>query len=277
MRHKNIVQLQGWCHEHEQLLLVYEYMPNGSLDGYIGRRFLDWNTRYKILTGLASALLYLHEQCGHPIVHRDVKPNNVMLDSDFNAHLGDFGLARLLRSDSAVTTMLAGTPGYLAPEVAYTGKAAPESDVYSFGMVVIEVVTGQRSRGIFEENSLLDYVWSLHGRKTLLEGVDRKLEGKYDEQQVKRTLLVGLACLHPDTKSRPTIRKVEQIFLNPDEPLMEVPESRPNAIFVPLSSSASTTRSATDFGSKRDDLLLQSTPEEMVLDEIVVHHEDSDI
>ncbi|KAJ6862281.1 hypothetical protein NC652_039195 [Populus alba x Populus x berolinensis] len=224
-----------------------------------------------------QALHYLHEQCGHPIVHRDVKPNNVMLDSDFNARLGDFGLARLLSSDSAVTTMLSGTPGYLAPEVAYTGKAAPESDVYSFGMVVIEVVTGQRSRGIFEENSLLDYVWSSHGRKTLLEGVDRKLEGKYDEQQVKRTLLVGLACLHPDTKSRPTIRKVEQIFLNPDEPLMEVPESRPDAIFVPLSSSSSTTRSATDFGSKSDDdVLLQSTPEEMVLDEIVVHHEDSD-
>ncbi|KAG6740348.1 hypothetical protein POTOM_055795 [Populus tomentosa] len=216
-------------------------------------------------------------QCGHPIVHRDVKPNNVMLDSDFNARLGDFGLARLLSSDSAVTTMLSGTPGYLAPEVAYTGKAAPESDVYSFGMVVIEVVTGQRSRGIFEQNSLLDYVWSSHGRKTLLEDVDRKLEGKYDEQQVKRTLLVGLACLHPDTKSRPTIRKVEQIFLNPDEPLMEVPESRPDAIFVPLSSSASTTRSATDFGSKSDDdVLLQSTPEEMVLDEIVVHQEDSD-
>nr|TKS11067.1 putative L-type lectin-domain containing receptor kinase S.5 [Populus alba] len=225
-----------------------------------------------------QALLYLHEQCGHPIVHRDVKPNNVMLDSDFNARLGDFGLARLLSSDSAVTTMLAGTPGYLAPEVAYTGKAAPESDVYSFGMVVIEVVTGQRSRGIFEENRLLDYVWSSHGRKTLLEGVDRKLEGKYDEQQVKRTLLVGLACLHPDAKTRPTIRKVEQIFLNPDEPLMEVPEWRPNAFFVPLSSSASTTRSATDFGSKSDDdVLLQSTPEEMVLDEIVVHHEDSDI
>ncbi|KAG6739296.1 hypothetical protein POTOM_056888 [Populus tomentosa] len=152
------------------------------------------------------------------------------------------------------------------------GVCGTRTQATSFGLRI----HAQR-RGILEENSLLDYVWSLHGRKTLLEGVDRKLEGKCDEQQVKRTLLVGLACLHPDTKSRPTIRKVEQIFLNPDEPLMEVPESRPNAIFVPLSSSASTTRSATDFGSKSDDVLLQPTPEEMVLDEIAVHHEDSDI
>ena len=93
-----------------------------------------------LLTWLASALLFLHEDSGNPVVHRDVKPNNVMLDEDFNAHLGDFGLARLLQNDASVTTMLAGTPGYLAPEVGFTGKSTPESDVYSFGMVVIEVV-----------------------------------------------------------------------------------------------------------------------------------------
>ncbi|XWS72657.1 hypothetical protein CRYUN_Cryun02cG0059200 [Craigia yunnanensis] len=109
LRHKNIVQLQGWCHEGEHLLLVYEYMPNGNLDRYIGRRSLDWETKFKILTGLASALLYLHEDSGTPVVHRDVKPSNVTLDEDFNAHLGDFWLARLLQNDASVTTMLAGT------------------------------------------------------------------------------------------------------------------------------------------------------------------------
>ncbi|GLT43620.1 hypothetical protein SLA2020_175580 [Shorea laevis] len=96
-------------------------MSNASLDQYIGKRPLDWETRYKTLTGLASALLYLHEESGSPVVHRDVKPNNVMLDAHFNAHLGDFGLARLLQNNDSVTTMLAGTSRYLAPVVGFAG------------------------------------------------------------------------------------------------------------------------------------------------------------
>ncbi|XVE97436.1 hypothetical protein REPUB_Repub03eG0019400 [Reevesia pubescens] len=269
LRHKNIVQLQGWCHEGEHLLLVYEYMPNGSLDRYIGKRCLDWETRFKILTGLASALLYLHEDSGNPVVHRDVKPNNVMLDEDFNAHLGDFGLARLLQNEASVTTMLAGTPGYLDPEVGFIGKSTPESDVYSFGMVVIEVVCGRRSKGFMEENSLVDYVWNSYGQNELLECVDRQLEGKFDEEQVKRTLKVGLACLHPDSTQRPKIRKAVQIFLNSDEPLMDLPESRPSSIHVSVSSFASTTRS---IGSKSAPELLspESSPESHQPNEIVI-------
>ncbi|KAK2985436.1 hypothetical protein RJ640_021140 [Escallonia rubra] len=247
LKHKNLVQLQGWCHDREQLLLVYDYMPNGSLDHFIGKNILDWKTRYDILMGLASVLVYLHEECGSPVVHRDVKPNNVMLDSNYNAHLGDFGLARLLQNDTSVTTMVAGTPGYLAPEVSYTGRATPESDVYSFGMVVLEVVCGKRSRGIMDENSLVDFVWSLYENGTLLKCVDQRLQGNYDEEQVKRTLTLGLACLHPDYLFRPRMRKVVQIFMNPNEPLMNLPESRPSAVSVSLySSSASST---TDFAS----------------------------
>ncbi|XP_056174622.1 L-type lectin-domain containing receptor kinase IX.1-like [Syzygium oleosum] len=241
MRHKNIVQLQGWCHEGEQLLLVYPYMANGSLDHYIGKQSLSWETRYEILIGLASALLYLHEECGNPVVHRDVKPNNVMLDSNYNAYLGDFGLARLLQNNSSVTTMLAGTPGYLAPEAAYSGKATPELDVYSFGMVVLEVVSGRRSNGIMEENNLVDHVWSLYGGGSLLECVDGQMEGQFEDEQVKRALIVGLACLHPNSASRPTMRKVVQIFLNPDEPLMELPKSRPSVVYVPVSFSGAAT------------------------------------
>jgi hypothetical protein len=139
-------------------------------------------------------------------------------------------------------------------------------------MVVIEVVTGQRFYGIFEENSLLNYACSLQGRNALLEGVHRMLEGKYDEQQVKTALLVGLACLHPDTKGRPTIREVEQILLKPNEPLMKVSESRPTAIFVPLYSSASTTRSTAVLGLKVT-MPCCSQP----LDKIITHHEDCDI
>ncbi|XP_052179419.1 probable L-type lectin-domain containing receptor kinase S.5 [Diospyros lotus] len=252
LRHKNIVQLQGWCHDRDQLLLVYEYMPNGSLDRFIGKdEFLDWPTRHKVLVGLASALVYLHEECGNPVVHRDVKPNNVMLDGDYNAHLGDFGLARLLLQDAAsVTTMIAGTPGYLAPEVSFTGRATPESDVYSFGMVVLELVCGKRSRGIMDENSLVDSVWDLQETGALLNCVDKQLQGqKYNEEQVKRALLVGLACLHPDFMLRPRMRKVVHIFMNPDEPLMELPETRQSAVRLSFRSSFATTTTTTDLCS----------------------------
>ncbi|XP_068651536.1 probable L-type lectin-domain containing receptor kinase S.5 [Aristolochia californica] len=235
LRHKNIVQLLGWCHESDHLLLVYEFMPNGSLDRYISKGFLDWPTRYEILTGLASALLYLHEECGQTVVHRDVKPNNVMLDAEFNAHLGDFGLARLLHNETPVTTMLAGTPGYLAPESSYTGKATIESDVFSFGIVVLEVLCGRRSWGAgVGENNLVDHIWDLHGKGELLQGVDSRLEGKFESEEMKRALLVALACSHPDPALRPKIRKVVHVLTNPNEPLMNLPESRPTAIYVPV-------------------------------------------
>ncbi|XP_071905937.1 probable L-type lectin-domain containing receptor kinase S.7 [Coffea arabica] len=207
LRHKNLVQLQDWCHDKDQLFLVHEYMPNVSLDRYIGKVSLGWKIRYRILSGLASALLYLHEECGNPVVHRDVKPNNVMLDSEFNAHLGDFGLARLLQNDNFVNTMVAGTPGYLAPEVSYTGRATLESDVYSFGMVVLELVCGRRSRGMMEENSLVDHVWTTHEKNELFTCVDPTLEGKFDEEEVRRSILVGLACMHPDRRHRPRMGK----------------------------------------------------------------------
>ncbi|KAL7598904.1 hypothetical protein Lser_V15G21932 [Lactuca serriola] len=260
LKHKNLLSLEGWCHDHGQLLLVYTYMPNGSLDKYIGKTFLDWEQRYKILMGLASVLVYLHEECGNPVVHRDVKPNNVMLDSEFNAYLGDFGLARLVRSDTSVMTMVAGTIGYLAPEVTYTGRATPESDVYSFGMVVIEVVCGKRSQWMMDENSLVDYVWELYEKGEILNCVDRTLAGKYNSDEVRRTLMVGLACLHPGSKFRPTMRKVVQVFMNPEEPLMSVPLSRPMVVSLSFSSSTTNSTGVADSGGS-----MQSFPEEMTI------------
>lgn len=217
-------------------------MPNGSLDQNIGKIFLNLETRFKILSGLVSALLYLHEECGIPVVHRDVKPNNVMLDFDCNAHLGDFGLARLLRHNEAfVTTMVAGTPRYLAPEVSYTGRATPKSDVYSYGMVVLEILCGRRSKGIMEENSLVDMVWQSYEEDALLSCVDSGLDEKFEEDQARRSLIVGLACLHPDRLFRPKMQKVVQIFMNPEEPLMHLPECRPSVVCVSWCSSSTTT------------------------------------
>ncbi|KHN48505.1 Putative L-type lectin-domain containing receptor kinase S.5 [Glycine soja] len=254
LRHKNLVKLQGWCSEGNNLLLVYDYMQNGSLDHFIGKGSLNWQTRHKILTGLASALLYLHEECGNPFVHRDVKPNNVMLDSNHDAHLGDFGLARLLKNEGSVTTNLNGTLGYLAPELSFTGRATPESDVYSFGMVVLEVTCGKRLNWLKQGNSFVDSVWNLHSQNALLECVDQRLENKFDEEEAKRALMVGLACMHPDSLFRPRMRKVVNIFQNPNEPLMELPGVRPTGVYVSVSSSTSASNS-----SSRGELQIQSS------------------
>ena len=167
LRHSNLVQLLGWCHEKGELLLVYEFLPNGSLDAHLfgGKIMLTWIVRYKIALGLASALLYLHDEWEQCVVHRDIKSNNVMLDSNFNAKLGDFGLARLVDHDlGSQTTVLAGTMGYLAPECVTTGKFSKESDVYSFGVVALEIACGRKPVEPRDEPSkvrMLEWVWDL--------------------------------------------------------------------------------------------------------------------
>ncbi|RVX10185.1 L-type lectin-domain containing receptor kinase IX.1 [Vitis vinifera] len=137
----------GWCHKKRELLLVYELMLNGNLSSRLldEKTLLTWAVRYKIALGLASSLLYLHEEWEQCVVHRDIKSSNVMLDSDFNAKLGDFGLARLVdHGKGSHTTVLSGTMGYMAPECLMTGKASKETDVYSFGIVALEICCGRR-------------------------------------------------------------------------------------------------------------------------------------
>ncbi|XWS41677.1 hypothetical protein CRYUN_Cryun17cG0103000 [Craigia yunnanensis] len=189
LRHRNLVQLLGWCHEKGELLLVYEFLPNGSLDTHLlgGKIMLTWNVRYKIALGLASALLYLHEEWEQCVVHRDIKSSNVMLDSNFNPKLGDFGLARLVDHDlGSQTTVLAGTMGYLAPECVTTGKFSKESDVYSFGVVALEIACGRKPVEPREEPSkvrMLEWVWDLYGKGQFLEAVDKSLSKDFDERQ----------------------------------------------------------------------------------------------
>ncbi|GLJ31997.1 hypothetical protein SUGI_0644280 [Cryptomeria japonica] len=245
LRHRNLVQLHGWCHERDELLLVYDYMPNGSLNRFLfdrtGETPLNWPRRHRILCGLASALLYLHEEWEQRVVHRDVKPSNVMLDGEFNARLGDFGLARFIEHDDAtpdVTTRLAGTPGYMAPECSYTGKATAESDVFSFGIVLLEVATGRRvveRKSPLAEGNLVDWVWGLHSKDSVLECVDPKLdESDYDAEEIRKVLILGLACSHPDPQLRPSMRQAIQVLMNPNEELPQLPSTRPMAIYVVL-------------------------------------------
>ena len=198
IRHRNLVQLQGWCHEDGRFLLVYDYMPNGSLDRWLFKKtqearkedqvedqnsvpdVLAWDLRYKILGGVAAALSYLHEEWKQCVLHRDIKSSNVMLDADFEAHLGDFGLARLMDHKKVeFPTLMAGTLGYMAPELAITNKATKESDVYSFGVMVIEVVCGKRPLDLVtaepEVMVLVDTVWRAHEAGNLLSVADARL------------------------------------------------------------------------------------------------------
>lgn len=236
LRHKNLVQLIGWCHENRELLLVYEYMPNGSLDTHLfkGKSLLAWEVRYKIAQGLASALLYLHEEWEQCVVHRDIKCSNVMLDSSFNTKLGDFGLARLVdHGKGAQTTVLAGTMGYMAPECFVTGKASRESDVFSFGVVALEIACGRKPIDPNAEESrirLVEWVWTLYGIGKLVEAADPKLSGEFDEQEMQCLMIVGLWCAHPDSTLRPSISQAIHV-LNLQAPLPVLPIRMPVASY----------------------------------------------
>ncbi|XP_058068911.1 L-type lectin-domain containing receptor kinase IX.1-like [Magnolia sinica] len=240
LRHRNLVQLIGWCHDRGEFLLVYEFMPNGSLDAHLfGRKGpLTWALRFKIALGLASALLYLHEEGEQCVVHRDIKSSNVMLDSSFNVKLGDFGLARLMDHELGPrTTVLAGTLGYLAPECINTGKSSKESDVYSFGVVALEIGCGRRAVDPNMEESkvrLVDWVWAIYGRgRQLIDVADERLGLDFDQKQMECLLIVGLWCCHPDLNMRPSVRQAIQV-LSFEAPLPNLPSKLPVPTYVPL-------------------------------------------
>ncbi|XP_071737390.1 L-type lectin-domain containing receptor kinase IX.1-like [Rutidosis leptorrhynchoides] len=236
LRHRNLVQLLGWCHDETQFLLVYEYMPNGSLDSHLfgQKNGLKWDVRYKIAMGLASALLYLHEEWKQCVVHRDIKPSNIMLDSSFNVKLGDFGLARFMEHElGPQTTGLAGTLGYMAPEYITTGKASKESDVYSFGVVALEIACGRKVMDGSDWNfdlGLVKRVWDLYGKGELLSCVDPLLGDEYDVDEIECLMMVGLWCAHPDQSKRPSIRQAMQV-LKFEGQLPNLPKNMPVAMY----------------------------------------------
>ncbi|XP_023733174.1 L-type lectin-domain containing receptor kinase IX.1 [Lactuca sativa] len=237
LRHRNLVQLTGWCHEKGELLLVYEFMENGSLDMHLfkGKSLLAWGTRYKIAQGLASALLYLHDEWEQCVLHRDIKSSNVMLDSNFNTKLGDFGLAKLVDHEKgSQTTLLAGTLGYMAPECVVTGKATRESDVFSFGVVALEIACGRKPivyKAQENQIRLVDWVWELYGAGTLLEAVDPRLGSDYEGEEIKRLMMIGLWCVHPDMVVRPSMRQIIQV-LNCEASLPILPSKMPVASYL---------------------------------------------
>ncbi|CAL5334115.1 unnamed protein product [Camellia sinensis] len=217
LRHMNLVQLLGYCRPRGEMLLVYDYMPNGSLDKFLfsnKKRYLNWAQRYRILKGVASAIVYLHEEWEQVVLHRDVKASNVLLDDQLYGRLGDFGLARLYdHGAKPQTTHVVGTVGYLAPELTKTGKATTNTDVFAFGAFLLEVACGRRPidlQGLPEEMILVDWVFEKWKQGVILETCDPILEGDYLAIEMELVLKLGLLCSHSNPATRPSMKQVMQ-------------------------------------------------------------------
>ncbi|XP_020256335.1 L-type lectin-domain containing receptor kinase IV.1-like isoform X2 [Asparagus officinalis] len=229
LRHRNLVQLLGYCRRRGELLLVYDFMPNGSLDKFLydgAQPTLNWAQRFRIIKGVASGLLYLHEDWEQVVVHRDIKASNVLLDSELNGRLGDFGLARLYdHGTDPQTTHIVGTMGYLAPELSRTGKATTATDVFAFGAFLLEVVCGRRPVELnldLEEQLLIGWVLMSWQRGHILETRDVSLGDEYCDYEVELVLKLGLLCSNPMAAARPSMRQVVQ-YLEGDLALPELP------------------------------------------------------
>ncbi|XP_058099364.1 L-type lectin-domain containing receptor kinase IV.1-like [Magnolia sinica] len=225
LRHRNLVQLLGYCRRKKELLLVYDFMPNGSLDKLLFNHpnsMLSWNRRFRIIKGVASGLLYLHEEWEQVVLHRDIKASNVLLDSEMNGRLGDFGLARLYdHGTDPQTSHVVGTFGYLAPELTRIGKATRSTDVFAFGVFMLEVACGRRPidlRLSAYEGILVEWVSECWRRGTILDAADQKLGHDYEVEEMELVLKLGLLCSHPLSSARPSMRQVMQ-YLDHDAPL----------------------------------------------------------
>ncbi|PIA41926.1 hypothetical protein AQUCO_02100040v1 [Aquilegia coerulea] len=263
IQHVNLIRLYGFCAEGRERLLVYDYMPNGSLSSYLFRKnskVLDWKTRYQIALGTARGLAYLHEKCRDCIIHCDIKPENILLDAGLNAKVADFGLAKLLGRDfSRVLTTMRGTRGYLAPEWISGVPITPKADVYSYGMMLFEVISGRRNLDMGNDD-MVDYfpAWAA---KVTNKGeevhslLDQRLQGNADIKELTTASRVACWCIQDDEKDRPSMGEIIQVL----EGVSEVPTSPiPSFLQVILHRSTRTkysTLSSSGVGSNNSVLL----------------------
>ncbi|XP_058769843.1 G-type lectin S-receptor-like serine/threonine-protein kinase At5g24080 isoform X2 [Vicia villosa] len=233
MHHMNLVRLCGFCSEGPQRLLVYEFMKNGSLDQWIfpsirGRdRLLDWQTRFDIALNTAQGIAYFHEQCRNKIIHCDIKPENILLDENFCPKVSDFGLAKLMaREHSHVVTMVRGTRGYLAPEWVSNRPITVKADVYSYGMLLLEIIGGRRNLDLsFDEEDFFYPGWAYKEMTSgsTIKVADRRLNGAVDEEELTRALNVAFWCIQDDVSMRPPMGEVVRMLEGQESNIINMP------------------------------------------------------
>lgn len=218
LRHRNIVRLLGYLHNEADVMMLYEYMPNGSLGAALygkqaGSVLVDWVSRYNVALGVAQGLAYLHHDCHPPVIHRDVKSNNILLDSDFEARIADFGLARTMLHKNETVSMVAGSYGYIAPEYGYTLKVDEKSDIYSYGVVLLELLTGRMplDPSFGESIDIVEWVRRKMNSKAKPEtALDPDIAGqcKHVQEEMVLVLKIALLCTAKLPKDRPSMRDV---------------------------------------------------------------------
>ncbi|KAK4267568.1 hypothetical protein QN277_024331 [Acacia crassicarpa] len=226
VRHKNLLSLRGYCAEGQERLIVYDYMPNLSLLSHLHGQhsaecLLDWSRRMSIAIGSAEGITYLHHQATPHIIHRDIKASNVLLDADFQAQVADFGFAKLIPEGAThVTTRVKGTLGYLAPEYAMLGKASESCDVYSFGILLLELASGRKpieKLSSTMKRSITDWALPLVFEKKFSEIADPRLNGDYVEEELKRVVYVALVCAQNQPEKRPNMLEVVELLKGESE------------------------------------------------------------
>ncbi|KAG6476065.1 hypothetical protein ZIOFF_065300 [Zingiber officinale] len=229
LQHRNLVRLLGYCIETRERMLIYQFMPNGSLDKFlfdkVKARSLDWKLRYNIILGIARGLLYLHHDSLLRIIHRDLKASNILLDENMNPKISDFGLAKIFNGNETIrrTRRVVGTYGYMSPEYVKNGAYSVKSDVFSFGVLILEIITGKKNAGFYisvEHLNLLDHIWTLWKEDRVLEALDGSM-GAFCVAEVLKCINIGLLCVQEQPEDRPTMSSIVWSLSNETTQLLE--------------------------------------------------------